>query len=286
MIETKHLRVSIVIPVYNEAEHIRACLEAIAEQTVRTWEVLIVDNNSSDSSALIAGSFDFVKVLQESRQGVVHARNRGFDAARGEIIARIDADTIVGHDWVATIQTLFADSSLDAVSGAVDYHDLPRPDINAKLDLFFRKRIARGMGDEVFLYGANMAIRRSAWEATRDLTCQSAGLHEDFDLAIHAHERGLQVRFDRCLKASVSLRRFDSGLSELWPYLWQSPQTYAEHGRKSQRHMYPVIFLVTAFYVPLKLLHRGYNAETKQFSWSQAISPARQIRVNPAVFVD
>ncbi|HWB39578.1 MAG TPA: glycosyltransferase family 2 protein [Candidatus Saccharimonadales bacterium] len=286
MNQAKSLTVSIVIPVYNEADQLVACLQAIAAQTVRPLEVIVVDNNSNDSSSTVAESFGFVKIVREQRQGVVHARDRGFDAASGDIIGRIDADTRLSPDWVEAIQQLFVDESLAAVSGSVDYHDLPRRDINAKLDLFFRRRIASGMEGEVFLYGANMAVRRSVWQAVRTEVCHDAGLHEDFDLAIHTQALGFRAKFDRRLKASVSLRRFDSQLVELWPYLWQSPRTYARHGLKSQRNMYPVIVLVIAFYVPLKLLHRGYNAETGQFSLRQAVSPSSQVRVNPALFID
>jgi glycosyltransferase involved in cell wall biosynthesis len=85
--------ISIVIPVYNEAERIAACLESIAAQTVTPLEVIVVDNNSTDATVSIARSFPFVRVITAKCQGVIHARNRGFNAARGEIIGRIDADT-------------------------------------------------------------------------------------------------------------------------------------------------------------------------------------------------
>src|SRR5689334_13492261 len=97
------LRVSFVIPVYNEAEQIADCLQAIAQQTVAPFEVLVIDNNSNDGTAAVAANFPFVKVLRERRQGVVYARDRGCNAAKGDIIARIDADTIISEDWVETL---------------------------------------------------------------------------------------------------------------------------------------------------------------------------------------
>src|SRR5215218_5513436 len=117
MIQSKSLRVSIVVPVYNEGAQLAACLEAIAAQRSVPYEVIVVDNNSTDDTIAVAKSFNFVKLLRESRQGVVHARNRGFDAARGQIIARIDADTVLPPGWTGQVQATFQNSGVSAVSG-------------------------------------------------------------------------------------------------------------------------------------------------------------------------
>src|ERR1019366_8076903 len=91
----KHMRVSLVIPAYNEKHHIKACLDHIASQRVVPYEVIVVDNASTDKTAAIARSYDFVTLITEKRQGVVFARDTGFNLARGDIIGRIDADTLL-----------------------------------------------------------------------------------------------------------------------------------------------------------------------------------------------
>jgi glycosyltransferase involved in cell wall biosynthesis len=280
------MNVSIVIPVYNEAAHLGACLEAIAAQTVRPLQVIVVDNNSSDDSVAVAQRFDFVQLLHEPKQGVTHARTRGFNAARGDIIGRIDADSLLPTDWVATVQTIFADPTIDAVSGSVSYHDMPFRRLVDRIDLFFRQRIADGMGDEVFLYGANMAMRRSTWQQSRSQLCNVGGLHEDFDLAIHAEEAGARVVFDRRLHAVVSLRRLNTSLRAFWNYAWLNPKTYARHGRTSQRHMYPAIVLLIVFYWLIKMLYGLYDPQTESLSWHNLLLPVAPVRVNPATFVD
>lgn len=262
------------------------CLQAIARQTIKPAEVLVVDNNSTDNTVLVAKRYAFVTLLREPLQGVVYARNRGFDAARGDIIGRIDADTTLPADWVKTVQTLFADQSIDALSGAVSYYDIALPKAIAHVDLFFRLQISRGMGDEVFLYGANMAIRRASWLRTRKTVCLKGGLHEDYDLAIHAQEAGAKVVFDKRLLATTTLRRFDMETREFWHYVWLNPHTYAAHGRRSQRHMYPAMTLLVVFYWLLKALHRGYDVESMRFSWQKLLGPSVPARVNPATFVD
>lgn len=280
------VKVSIVIPVYNEGQHLAACLRAIAAQTVMPFEVIVVDNNSTDNSMAIAAEFDFVTIVTERRQGVVHARSRGFDTAQGEIIGRIDADTWLEPNWVATVQQLFRESSLDAVSGAVTYHDLPWRRFLGWLDVSFRQWIANGMGREVFLYGSNMAVRRSAWQQVRSHVCRRAGLHEDFDLAIHLSQQGARIIFDQRLQAAVSLRRFNIAFTDYWQYVWLSPDTYRQHARHAQKRMYPVVALVVTNYFVIRLLYRSYDPETGRLSILNAFSESRLLRVNPTTFVD
>jgi glycosyltransferase involved in cell wall biosynthesis len=288
MVKTNvYARVSIVIPVYNEATHLAACLRAISLQTVAPFEVIVVDNNSTDETVAVAERFTGVRLIKQPRQGVVYARNIGFDAARGEIIGRIDADTIIDPDWVDNIGLIMNDKSVDAVSGSVYYYDVTSPKISGMIDLFFRQILARQMGDEVFLYGANMAVRREVWKLVRHELCSESGIHEDFDLGIHVQNNAGRVTFDKRLLAGVSLRRFDGGIVQLLRYMRISPYTYRRHGRTSQKYMYWMISIVLASYWFIWLNHRAYDVETEQASVRTLFTSAAAVgRVNPATYVD
>lgn len=261
------MNISIVIPVYNEAELLTACLEAISAQTVSPFEVIVVDNNSTDETVQIAQRFDFVKVLHEPRQGVVYARTRGFNAARGDIIARIDGDSIVAPNWVESIHAVFTeDAQLDAVSGkAAYYHAAAAPVFNA-LDLFFRRRLQRQLGDRVYLWGANMAIRRGAWQRVKSGLCVHSGLHEDYDLAIHLQEIDGVVRFDERMSVSVSARRIDATYVDFMRYVLRSPSTYAHHAIRQRWHMYELVLICALGYVPARVMRRGYDPDRNGFS--------------------
>ena len=86
--------VSVIIPVYNGARYLRACLESVFAQTYRPFEVIVVNDGSADDSGVIAQSFPDVHYIQQSNQGVAAARNNGIEAARGEFYAFLDQDDL------------------------------------------------------------------------------------------------------------------------------------------------------------------------------------------------
>lgn len=278
-------RVSIVIPVYNEEDRIAECLEAISKQTVAPFEVIVVDNNSSDDTAAIAGRFPFVTVLTESRQGVVYARDRGFNAARGDVIGRIDADTVIPANWTATLQLIFAEPDIDVVSGVIHIRDVSLARFASQVDLFWRRRMARQLGVHVAMQGANMALRRSTWRAVRNQMCHKKGEHEDFDVSIHAQQNGFTLQFDERLHASICCRRGASGFRDFLEYALIGPRTYKNHGVWQGVYMYQVVAFVVMMYPLIVIMTRGYDERLGRFSVVKLFD-GMQSRVNPATYID
>lgn len=95
--------ISIIIPVWNSERRIAMALEAIARQTAPRdqFEVIVVDNGSTDGTAEAAQRFDFARVLSEPIPSSYRARNRGLAEARGEYVLFTDADCVPDPDWVA-----------------------------------------------------------------------------------------------------------------------------------------------------------------------------------------
>jgi glycosyltransferase involved in cell wall biosynthesis len=280
------MRVSVVIPVYNEVDRIYDCLQAIDGQTVRPFEVLVVDNNSTDGSAVVAASFPFVRVLHEAKQGVVYARDKGFNTARGDIIARIDADTLVAADWIKRIEALFTNPAIDLISGSVQVREIGAPRLASRVDLFWRRRMQRKLGDRIGLQGANMALRRSVWQTIKQDVCHVSGLHEDFDIGVHAYEHGFKARFVEDLRVSVCHRQCNAGFRRFAEYALTSPRTYLRHGVKEGRVMYQVVAFVLLVYPIIYLLTHGYDERLGRFSFAKLFAPELPPRVNPATFID
>jgi glycosyltransferase involved in cell wall biosynthesis len=264
-VKTKSLSVSIVIPVYNEEDSLADCLDAIATQKTKPFEVVVVDNNCIDKSMEIARSYDFVTIVREKKQGMIAARNAGMKKASGDILARIDADTIITANWVNEVGQLFADETIAAASGPIYYKDMPGIELGAKIDHQIRLTLDKYAQDFRFLFGCNMAIRRSVWQSVLPELCTDEDLHEDIDIALHLFARGLKVVYDKRMLSGASARRLDSGPREFYDYIMRFERTYRAHGVKSLWSRTPV-FIYLASYFPLKLLKAGYDADKRQMS--------------------
>ena len=96
--------VSVVVPAHNEAEYLARCLDALHAQDYprAACEIIVVDNASTDATADIAGHYA-VTLVHEPVLGVARARNAGLRAAKGEIIAFVDADCIPCREWLAAL---------------------------------------------------------------------------------------------------------------------------------------------------------------------------------------
>lgn len=176
--------VSIVIPVFNAERSLGDCLDAISRQDLSAseYEVIIVDNNSTDGSMAIARKHPTAQVLAEACQGAYAARNRGVCAARGRWIAFTDPDCVPRPDWLRQLVAHMADPAVHVVMG----RDRPAGSSTAVRllgEYDHRKEIfVTGSSDAAIYYGHtnNMITRRA--------TLDQAGL-------FHQVARGSDVIF-------------------------------------------------------------------------------------------
>lgn len=269
----KALTLSLIIPVYNEEHYLGACLDAVAAQTVMPDEVIVVDNNSTDKSVEIAKRYPFVRLLRVKKQGVVYARNKGFDAAKSELIARIDADTHLPTNWVRTCSSLIKDVA--AVTGPVAYFDMPGPRRNYWIDHTIRDRLYQRAPYAPFLFGSNMVIRASAWRAVRGEVCES-GVHEDLDLAIHLMEHDYRILYDKKLLASTSSRRYEDHLKSFLHYMQIYRDTYTKHGIMS-RAPRVATSVYTVGYALLRPIRPAYDPERRVWRVGRLLRNKREL---------
>lgn len=205
------MRISVVIPVLDDAPELAGCLRALAAQSRPADEIVVVDNGSTDDSAAVARSAG-ARVVAEPVRGIPSAAAAGYDAATGDVIARLDADSRPGPSWLDRIDVAFAgDPGLAALSGPGEFIGLGGWRARAArllyMDAFFWS-VGSAMAHPV-LFGSNLALRRSAWERVRDgVDRTDPELHDDIDLSFQfgAADR---IRVDRTLVVGISARPFD-----------------------------------------------------------------------------
>jgi len=224
-------RISIVIPAYNEERHLGVCLDAVAAQLDAHDEVIVVDNNSTDRTAQIARRYPFVRLVRARRQGVVFARDAGFNAARGAVIARIDADIVLPPGWVEHVRRFYASPAhaQTAWTGCGFFYNMRFPRVVSWWYEFFVFWCNRVLLGHYTLWGSNMALPRPLWWAVRDSVHHRTGIHEDLDLALHLHHAGAAIRYDRSIKTNARLKRVRSDRGQLWEYLQWWPRTLRLH---------------------------------------------------------
>jgi glycosyltransferase involved in cell wall biosynthesis len=119
--------VSVIMPAYNEERWIAEALGSLARQTHPDYEVIVVDDGSTDATPRIAERFD-VTLLRTAHRGEGAARAAGVRAARGEILMFLDADEIFASDLVERLSAPFADPAIDATfPGGIEWHNLDSP---------------------------------------------------------------------------------------------------------------------------------------------------------------
>lgn len=103
------LFVSVIIPVLNDSERLKLCLEALEHQTYpkKLYEVIVVDNGSDQSIGSVVSKFTQATATAESHPGSYVARNKGILIAQGDIIAFTDADCIPALDWIEKGQIIY-----------------------------------------------------------------------------------------------------------------------------------------------------------------------------------
>jgi glycosyltransferase involved in cell wall biosynthesis len=204
------MRISVVIPVLNDAEALEHCLEALERQTRTADEIVVVDSGSADRSAEVAARHG-ARVLSVVVAGIPGATAAGLDGADGDVLARLDADSVAPPDWLERIEAAFAaEPALDAMSGAATFYGGPSlVRFLGRLSLtvgYFR--LIRGLLGHAPLYGSNFAIRSEVWRRVRRTAHRGrADVHDDLDLSLQLPP-GAMVRYDPGLTVGVSARSF------------------------------------------------------------------------------
>jgi O-antigen biosynthesis protein len=189
-------KVSVVVCVYNGERTLDSCLASLEKLNYRNYEVIVVNDGSTDGTREIAESYDYIRLINQENKGLSEARNVGIRASTGDIIAFTDSDCMADEDWLTYLVARFQSSEFGAVGGP----NLAPPDdskVAACVALSPGAPAHVLLDDEVaeHIPGCNMAFRREALEAISgfDPIFRAAG--DDVDVCWRLQNKGYKIGF-------------------------------------------------------------------------------------------
>lgn len=209
------MELAFIVPAYNEEALIGRCLESILRELESAGcdaEVVVVNNASTDRTRDIASSYPQVRVIDEPIKGLVQARHAGLMATSAELVANVDADTILPSGWIETVIRSFnQDPRLVALSGPFIYYDMSRIRRGIVRAFYYGgfltyliNRYVLRVGSMV--QGGNFVLRRSAWLEVGGYDRSISFYGEDTDVARRLARVG-SVRWTFALPMYASGRR-------------------------------------------------------------------------------
>lgn len=166
--------VSVCVPAHNEEQYISTCISSLLQQTFRDYEIVVIDDCSTDKTASIVASFgdDRIRYFKnEVQSGVARSRNRGAKESRGRYLFFVDGDSSAGKNWVEKGVGVLEESGCDGVEGKVVYvAEDYRPTM-----VDHRPLASSSWEHPGHFLGGNVAYRRDAFE-------RAGGFDEKCDL--------------------------------------------------------------------------------------------------------
>jgi glycosyltransferase involved in cell wall biosynthesis len=210
------LTISVIVCAHNEERFLAACLHSLLAQSRLPDEILLINNASSDGTGAVAAAIPGVRVIDEPRKGLVVARERGRQEARGELLVYVDADCRAPLTWLERIASRFErDEHLLAMSGNYRFYDwdwwgrtlLRAYDFTLGPATHILVKYILRIG--VVFYGGNFAVRREALERINGFDTSIEFHGEDTNLGRRLSRVGnVELRYDCFLYTSA--RRYNA----------------------------------------------------------------------------
>lgn len=256
------MRVSVVVPAYNNAAGLAECLEVLVRSAGAEDEIIVVDDASTDDTPAAAAPFGVRLLRLERNSGAGAARNFGARNASGDVLLFIDSDVVAAPDTIARVKKIFEERpEIAAVFGS--YDAAPRaPDLVSQFRNLLHHFVHQHGDQEASTFWAGCgAIRRSAFEAVGGFTCGDyARAIEDIELGYRLREAGERILLDRDLRVThlkrwtlASFLRTDLLYRALpWSRLLQQRRVPLDHlNLKTEHRVSVVLAAMIALTLPL-----------------------------------
>lgn len=194
------MKISVIIPMYNARKTIRMTLEGLKQQTLKDFEIVVVDDGSTDGSAQVIQDFATqnslsVKVVQQVNSGAGKARNAGVQNSSGDIVVFVDSDCIPPSNWLEAMTRPIKDDMAGCTCG---YKVKNRESITARyVDYEIARRHRKLVGKTTNAVGSySLSLLKEAFRKVGGFdTSYTSADAEDFDLAFRLNRAGYNIFF-------------------------------------------------------------------------------------------
>lgn len=260
-------RVSVVVCSYNGSRTIRDCLEGLAELDYPNYEVIIVNDGSTDKTKEIAKEFEKAhgfRLVTTPNRGLSNARNTGIEMATGEIIAYTDDDARPDPHWLQYLAMEFMQTKHAAIGG---------PNIPPAGDGMIAECVSNAPGGPAHVLlsdrtaehipGCNMAFRKSALEVVKGFDPRYRAAGDDVDLCWRILDMGWTIGFSPAAmvwhhrrnsvkmywKQQYGYGKAEALLEEKWPEKFNGPGHLTWAGRVYNKGLtLPILFKPSRIY--------------------------------------
>jgi cellulose synthase/poly-beta-1,6-N-acetylglucosamine synthase-like glycosyltransferase len=215
--ETKILpRISIIVPAYNEAKTIKNCIKSLQSLDYPNFEIIVVDDGSSDNTFQEASQIEGAKVLRQKNQGKPIALNNGISSSSGEIILTVDADTELDKGALKPIAKRFAaNGKLGAVAGNVKVkreltilNTIQSAEYATGINLVRKGQST--LGTVMVVPGPVAALKKKAIKDVEFFSDDTFA--EDFDITVKILKKGYEIEYE---EASLAYTDAPKSLEDL-----------------------------------------------------------------------
>jgi GT2 family glycosyltransferase len=205
--------ISVLIPVYNGGQYVNQCLEALEASSYQEFEIIVVDDASTDESAAISRKKGVTVLQLPKRGGPAAARNRGAEIARGEILLFLDSDVLVKCDTIERVAATFlSDPDIAAVFGSYDDAPAERNFCSQYKNLYHHFVHQHANPEASTFWAGCGAIRREIFQQIGgfDQLKYPESSIEDIELGYRLRGLGYRIRLDKGLQVK-HLKRWTLG---------------------------------------------------------------------------
>ncbi len=199
--------ISVIIPVYNVEKYLKECVDSVLCQTYKSYEIILVDDGSTDSSPRIcdeyASKYECVKVIHKENRGPSATRNAGVSTARGEYIYFLDSDDYIIPE---TLEKLFA-NSLENASDIVffDAESFVDGDLNFQVEQNYKRKVIYNTGTGLEVFAALnknkefkcavylMLFKKSLITENNIIFCEDAYMSEDMLFTFQLYCKAMRI---------------------------------------------------------------------------------------------